>query len=207
MNMKGKLRVLSTAFLFSMLLSGCSSTTAQGAAEGAATGAVAGAVGGMMTALIFGGDVAEAGARGAVWGGSTGAVAGGIAGSQRNQAEIAQEQARRDAEIEKFRKEIGDDAFNGVVALAECKHDVAIANARVAAGSRNSDYALAGVWVEALTEADRQNDVEARALYPTIVKYDRKVKTDADAEARLRAALQKLGDIRAEHELPVVCPT
>ena len=205
--MKSKLYVLSIAVLFSMLLAGCSSTTAKGAADGAASGAVAGALGGMMTALVFGGDVAEAGARGAVWGGTTGAVAGGIAGSQRNQANIAQEQARRDAEVEKFRKEIGNDAFNGIVALAECKHDIAIANAREAAGSRNSDYALAGVWVEALTEADRQNEVEARALYPTIVKYDREVKSDADADARVRAALQELGNIRAEYKLPVVCPT
>ena len=66
------------------LTSGCASDSyaAKGAAEGATTGAVAGAVGGMVTALIFGGNVIEAGARGAVYSGTTGAVVGGMSGSK-----------------------------------------------------------------------------------------------------------------------------
>ena len=48
---------------FAMLNSGCAkdSYAAKGAAEGAQTGAIAGAVGGMVTAMIFGGNVLEAG--------------------------------------------------------------------------------------------------------------------------------------------------
>lgn len=205
-------RGLSTVISFTLLVGsvavfpGCSANTAKGAAQGATGGAVAGALGGMVSALVFGGDVAEAGARGAVWGGTTGAVAGGISGAQADKAIAAQEQARRDAEMARIRQEVGDDAFNGIIALAECKHDVAIANANVAANSRNKDYALAGVWVAALSEADRQHDAEARALYPTIVAHDREVKDEAEAEALLREALQELGDIRVEYKLPAVCP-
>jgi len=189
--------------------SGCASDSyaAKGAAEGATTGAVAGAVGGMVTALIFGGNVAEAGARGAVYGGTTGAVVGGMSGSKADQAVAAQKKAEREAELEQLRSQIGADAFNGVVALAECKHEVAIANAREATKSNNSDYALAGVWVEALTEADRQHEPEAHALLPDIVARDRDIKTEADAETRMREALQELGDIRVEYDLPAVCAT
>jgi len=191
------------------LTSGCTSDSyaAKGAAEGATTGAVAGAVGGMVTALIFGGNVIEAGARGAVYSGTTGAVVGGMSGSKADKAVAAQKQAEREAELKKMKNEIGTDAFNGFVALAECKYGIAIANAREAAKSKKSDFALAGIWVEALTEADRKRDAEARALLPEIVKRDRKIKDEAVAEARMREALQELGEIRVEYDLPAVCST
>ncbi len=71
-----------------------------------------------------------------------------------------------------MRDKIGPDAYNGLVALAECKHDIAIANAREAAKSGNKDFALAGTWVEVLTEADRQRDAQAQSLFPEIVTRD-----------------------------------
>lgn len=186
---------------------GCASGSyaARGATEGATTGAVAGAVGGMVTALVFGGNVAEAGARGAVYGGTSGAVVGGMAGSKADQAAAEQKRAQREAELAKLKKRIGSDAYNGVAALAECKHGVAIANAREAVKSGNSDYALAGVWVEVLTEADRRQDAQAQALFPEIVRRDREMKSNADVEARMHEALQELGNIRREYELPEVC--
>jgi hypothetical protein len=189
------------------MTAGCASDSyaSKGAAEGATTGAVAGAVGGMVVALVFGGDVAEAGARGAVYGGTTGAVVGGMAGSKADKAAAEQQRAQRDAELAQFKKRIGPDAFNGVAALAECKHEVAIANAREAAKSSNSEYALAGIWVEVLTEADRQHETKAHALFPVIVARDREIHTDAEAEARMQEALQELGAIRAEYDLPEAC--
>ncbi|MDH3510933.1 MAG: hypothetical protein OER85_08790 [Gammaproteobacteria bacterium] len=193
--------------LSSALTSGCASDSyaAKGAGEGAATGAVAGAVGGMVSALVFGGDVAEAGARGAVYGGTTGAVVGGIAGSKADKAVAEQERAQRDAELAELKNQIGTDAFNGVVALADCKHDLAIANAREAVKSGNSNYALAGVWVETLTEADRQREPQARALFPEIVRRDRDIKSEADAEAQMNTSLRELGNIRVEYGMAAVC--
>ncbi len=189
-------------------ITGCASGSyaAKGATQGATTGAMAGAVGGMISALVFGGDVVEAGARGAVYGGATGAVAGGVSGSNVDKQVAAQEQAKRDAEVAQFRKEVGADAFNGVVALAECKHEIAIANAEEAAKSKNSDYALAGLWVVALTQADRQREQEARALFPDIIARDGEVDTEADAEKLVHEALQELGEIRVEYGQPASCP-
>ena len=181
------------------------SHAAKGAGKGATTGALAGAVGGMATALIFGGNVGEAAARGAVYGGASGAVVGGMAGADVDKQVAAQEQAERDKEIAKFRDEIGADAFNGFVALAECKHDIAIANAREARKSRNRDYSLAGLWIEVLTEADRKNPDAASELFPELVSSDKEIKTVSDAESRTTNALQQLGEIRVEYDLPKDC--
>ena len=189
------------------LVSGCASDSyaAKGAGEGAATGALAGAVGGMATALIFGGDVGEAAARGAVYGGASGAVVGGVAGSKADDRAAAQKSADQDRELAKFKEEIGTDAFNGFVALAECKYEVALANAREAQRSNNRDFALAGVWVEALTEADRNNQEAASALFPELVSRDRDIADEASAADRLTITLDKLGDVRADHDLPTKC--
>jgi hypothetical protein len=198
---------IAVIILGSVVLSGCAtdSYAAKGAGKGAASGALAGAVGGMASALIFGGDVGEAAARGAVYGGATGAVAGGLSGAQVDKQVAAQKQAAQEAEIQKFRQEIGDDAFNGFVALTDCKHDIAIVNAREAAKNSKRDFALSGLWVEALTEADRNNMEAARAMLPAIVEKDRKLKTTEDAQGQLDWATGRLREVREEYGQPGTC--
>lgn len=192
-----------------VLVSGCAKDTyaAKGAAEGAKTGAIAGAVGGMVTAMIFGGNVVDAGARAAVFGASSGAVVGAMAGSSVDKQATASPQPPADPEnqLAQMRDELGVDAYNGIVALSDCKHDVAIANAREAGKSGNPEYELAGLWIEALAEADRQQEPAARALYPEIVTRDKQLSSTSEAEARLREGLRELGDIRTSFGMPAVC--
>lgn len=188
-----------------VVAAGCGANTQRGAAEGAATGAMAGAVGGMFTALVFGGNVAEADARGAAYDGSSGAVVGAMAGSNADQAEADKKKVQREAELKKLRDEIGADAYNGLVALSDCKHRIALVNAREAAKSGNRNYSLAGIWVQALTEADRQNDAEARALFSKLVSRDKQVGSDAEAQERLGVLLTKLRQIRLEYYKPASC--
>ena len=187
--------------------SGCASDSyaAQGAAKGAGTGAMAGAVGAAATALIFGGNVGEAAARGAVYGGASGAVVGGISGAEADKRVAEQKRAEQERRVQEFRDEIGPDAFNGFVALAECKHEVALANAREAQKSKNRDFALAGLWVEVLTEADRKQTDAAAALLPDIVDKDREIGDTAVAQARLDEALGEIGEIRTQYDLPASC--
>lgn len=182
-------------------LTACSTHSAKRAGEGAAMGAVAGAAGGMVSALIFGGNVGEAAARGAVWGGTTGAVAGGISGAQQDQMKKAQQ----DKAIEKLKADLGDDAFNGLVALTECKHEVALGYARTVARSENKDHALAGLWIEILTYADSRQEDKARALYPDLISNDTEIRSESQAEETMRKALQRLMDIREEYNLPKTC--
>ncbi len=182
-------------------MTACSSHSGKMAGQGAATGAAAGAVGGLVSALVFGGDPVDAAARGAVYGGTTGAVAGAVAGSRADQAE----KQKRDAQLEKLKKDIGEDAYNGLEALADCKHEVALGYARTAAKSDNKDYALAGLWLEVLAYGDNRQEEKARVLFPDLVAKDAKISSEAQAEETMRKALQSLMDIRAEYNLPKVC--
>ncbi len=188
-------------------LGGCASDSqaAKGATEGAGTGALAGAVSGMVGALVFGGDVGDAAVRGAVYGGTAGAVAGGVSGSKRDKAIAEQQASENEKNLSQLRREIGDDAFNGVVALAECKYEVAAANAKLARQSSNRDHALAGLWVDVLSSADQRREAEARALFPELIRLDRDIDSDTDAEASMREGLQALMDVRSDHGLPRVC--
>jgi len=171
------------------------------AGEGAAMGAVAGGVGGLVSGLVFGGDPLERMAQGAVYGASTGAAVGAMSGSR---VDKAQEEQRGKA-IENLKANLGEDAFNGLVALAQCKHEVALANARTAAKLDQQNYALAGLWIEVLAYADSREEDKARALFPDIVTKDPKISSEAQAEETMRKSLQRLMDVRAEYNLPRTC--
>jgi len=189
-------------FGFILIVSACSGQSGQRAAQGGTMGAVAGAAGGMVSALIFGGNVGEAAARSAVWAGTTGAVSGAIVGSQEDQAKKKQQATA----AEKLKAKLGEDAFEGLTALARCKHGVAAEYAKTAKKSNRQEYALAGLWLEILILADRQEEGQARALFPTVIKQDPEVASEARAEERMRNALAGLMKIRAEHNLPKTCP-
>jgi hypothetical protein len=200
--------ILLSALSASLAVSGgCASDSyaTQGATKGAGTGAMAGAVGAAATALIFGGNIGEAAARGAVYGGASGAVVGGVSGAEADRRVAEQERAEYERRVAEFREEIGTDAFNGFVALAECKYEIAIANAREAQDSRNSDFSLAGYWVEALVEAERGDLVASSELLPTLVERDRDLANIDAASARLAEALSQLGNIREQNDLPRTC--
>ncbi len=195
-------RIAMAGMLFLMAFPACSQQSMQRAGQGAATGAAVGAVGGMVTALVFGGNVGEAAARGAVYGGSTGAAAGAMSGAM---ADSHQKKAQKAAEMEALRKRLGDDAFNGLAALVECKHEVAQGYGRTAAKSSNPDFALAGLWLQILAYADGRQTDQAQALFPELIDKDEDVASQSQAENEVQSALQKLGEIRKEHKLPEKC--
>jgi hypothetical protein len=181
----------------------CGSQTGKRATQGAAGGAIAGAAGGVVSALIFGGDVGDAAARGAAWGASTGAVSGAIAGSQEDRALKKRQQ---DDAVKKLKKALGDDAYDGLMALVQCKHPVAMGYAETAQNSRNTDYVLAGLWLEVIALADKGAPDQAQAMLPAIVKADPEVSVQSEAETRMQKALQGLTSIRKQHNLPQTCP-
>jgi outer membrane lipoprotein SlyB len=180
----------------------CSQQTARQAGQAGATGAVVGAVGGLVTGLVFGGNAAEAMARGAVYGGSTGAAAGAMAGAMAE----SNRKASQTEELKALRARLGEDAYQGLEALVQCKHDVAQAYGRTAAGSPNKNYALAGLWLQAIAFADGGEEDKARDLYPELIAGDDRIADNAQAENKMRGALQKLMDIREQYKLDRVCP-
>jgi len=183
--------------------SGGGTTSGQLAGQGAGHGAAAGAVGGLLTAVIFGGDPVAAAARGAVWGASTGAVAGAIQGSRIDKQRAAQQEQQQLAQL---RAEIGNDAYEGLAALVDCKHDVALGYSRQAAKARNRDHALAGLWLEALSYADRGDRQQASALLPRIAKAAPNISDGQQAATVLDETKQSLGEIRVHYGLAKQCP-
>ena len=198
---------LTTLILFSLWLAACSANTVKGAGEGALLGGAAGAVGGMFTAAIFGGDIGDAAARGAAWGAGTGAVTGAMHGAQQDAAEerraLAEQQSRQQAALAQIKGEIGEDAFAGLAALTEGKHEVALAYARTAARDSNRDYAIAGNWLEALTYEDSHRSSEAADMIPGLVAMDPEVAHESEARQILSELETQLNEIRAEFGLPV----
>jgi len=187
----------------SLQMTGCASDsyTAKGAKKGAARGALAGAVGGLVSGLVFGGDPVERAAQGAVYGGTTGAVVGAISGSEADK----RVQQQREASLAKLRQNIGDDAFEGLAALAKCQHDASLRQAAKAQQSENPNFVLAGLWLEVLSYADRREEERARSLFATIVEKDWDIKNKSQVEATMRKTLNDLMDIRQEYKLPRVC--
>lgn len=197
-------------FLSAVLL--CTACTATGrgrAVEGAAIGAAAGAVGGLVTAAIFGGDAGRAAARGAAWGASTGAVSGAITGDMEENARVQQQEMaarQRDAaEIERLRREIGDDNLAGLEALTHCKYPVALAYAQTAGQSSNRDFALASDWLQALVYADQGDRKKTEALYPKLLSSHDEIHAAAQVDSTLSDLLRGLRDIRARYGLPTTC--
>jgi hypothetical protein len=196
-----RITALLPALLLSLFLSACGEYATKGAGTGATTGAASGAVGGLVSALVFGGDPVEAAARGAVYGGAVGATAGAIGGAQVDK-KVAQE---RQASEEAIRNNIGDDAFKGLQALADCDHDVSLKQAGLARQSDNPNFSLAGLWLEVLSYADQGNEAEARKLFPEVVKTDWDIKSEAQAETTMQDTLIKLMDIREQYNMPRAC--
>jgi hypothetical protein len=119
----------------------------------------------------------------------------------------AQQQAQQDVDLEQLKREIGEDAYSGLEALTDCKHEVALAYGRTAARSKSPDHALAGLWLQVLTEADRRQEPQARALFPEIIAADSDIESEAEAETATRETARGLMDIRAEDGLQRVCST
>jgi hypothetical protein len=120
-------------------------------------------------------------------------------------AESSQKKAEQASKLEALKKKLGDDAFEGLSALVNCKHEIALGYGRTAATSDNPDYALAGLWLQALAYADGRQNAQASALLPDLVAKDGKLSSESQAESKLQTARQKLMDIRRAHNLPSVC--
>jgi len=195
-----KLKLL-LVLLLGLQLSGCGEYAAKGAGTGATTGAVSGAVGGLVSALVFGGDAGEAMARGAVYGGAVGATAGAMGGAQVDSKIKEQRQAAADA----IRAKIGDDAFEGLKALATCDYDTSLKQASLAQKSDNPNFSLSGLWLEVLSYADQGDDARTRSLFPDVVEKDWDINSEAEAEATTEKTLNQLMDIREQYSLPRTC--
>lgn len=103
------------------------------------------------------------------------------------------------SETDQLEASLGKKAFHSLEALTHCKHDAAFTYAREASASSNPDYELAGLWLEALTEADRKNWFEAKAYFPKIRNKDQDIQSQADFDAALNKAAKEISSARQEY--------
>ncbi len=190
--------------LVSTLSASCAGA-GEGAVKGAGAGALAGAASGLVNSLIWGGDPGYHMARGATAGATIGAIGGAVEGSARARDKAGREAAKTQREMDQLQRDIGKDAFNAAEAMAECRHSAAIANADVAIQSRNSNHALAGLWIKTLTYADQGNESAARDLFPEIIRWDRDIQSTEQVDETVLEALGELKALRSEFHLPQSC--
>jgi len=198
------MRFIAIGLSLCALLAACTSNQTRGAAQGAGAGAIAGAAGAMVTALVFGGDVGEAAARGAVYGGTVGAVGGAMAGTSQDKREAEARKREEQKTLDALRKKIGDDAFDGAAQLVQCKHEVALAYGKTAARSANTEYAQAGLWVQALTLDDQGDADGTNAVISTMIANGYEDSMDS-ATQELTATRSQLAEIRSYYGLPKSC--
>ena len=109
------------------------------------------------------------------------------------------------ANEDQLTKALGEKAVRSVKALTHCKHDVAFTYAREASASHDPDYELAGLWLEALTEADRKNWFEAKAYFPKIKNRDQDINSQSDFDVALNKASKEISSARQEYESTKSC--
>jgi len=62
----------------------------------------------------------------------------------------------------------------------------------------NSNHALAGLWVQALSFEDTGDDDALRAIIPEVIRWDREINDQSVFD-------RELINIRAEYTLPLSC--
>jgi hypothetical protein len=126
-------------------------------------------------------------------------------GAQKAEYNREAERRRVDAEVEKLRRAIGDDAYKGLEAMARCKHTVAIAYAEAAQADDNYEYALAGYWLEVMSVAETDGEKKAEAMLPELVELDNKLSSVSQARILLVETINDLEDIREENGTSRTC--
>jgi hypothetical protein len=168
--------------------------SSQGAKQGATSGAVGGAVGGLVSSLIFGGDPLGGAAAGAAVGAASGAAVGATTG-----ARVDKQQNQR------YIDEFGKDNYNGFLALAGCDYDKALVLAARGQQNPTHNYALSGLWLEAITYADQNNYAKAATLYPMLEQNDPELLDRSDTERKLKDAVRRLRTLRTDQNQPPQC--
>lgn len=153
-------------------------SAAQDEKQGAEQDAAVVAVGAVITALVFG-DPADDAA-----------------------TESGTESA---SQMDQLRESLGEKSLKSLQYLTDCDHSQSFNYARQASASGNSDYALSGLWLEALTEADRKNWFEAKAYFPKIRSRDQDIHSQADYDAALTKALKEIAGARQEYGPASAC--
>lgn len=176
----------------SLALAACSNSRMAGqrAGEGAATGAATGAVWGAISG-VFRGDVLERTVEGAAIGAGVGATAGAMRGSS------------EDAEL---KRTLGPDGYRAAMALVDCRHDQAYADAAIGQASDDAEYSLIAHWIEAVIAEDEDNRERTDEVAARLVDLDDTMRNTEDVRVEIRLLERELHDLRRRLGRRATCP-
>ena len=188
--------VVATAMITTLGCGGSSKQTTSTTPQAIDTGKAAGI--GALLGLALGRSVWDV-AGGAALGAAGGMIANEVVRSQHEKEQRQADSARAETTAreahklnseerqakQKFIDAVGEDNWNGYIALVGCDHDRAHALAQVGRTSRNQDYRITSWWLEAMVAVDERDTARADELFGTLVKLDPDI--DTVQQARLAA--------------------
>jgi hypothetical protein len=93
---------------------------------------------------------------------------------------------------------IGEDNWNGLIALTDCQHQRAHLLAQAGATVDNEEHRLASLWLEAMIVVDQKKLDEAAAFYEQLAARDPEVDTAQQASIEIDKAILDIRELRRE---------
>jgi hypothetical protein len=120
------------------------------------------------------------------------------------EAQEAQAEGASDTEIEaEWIEAIGEDNWNGLIALVDCQHQRAHLLAQAGSTMDNEEFRLASIWLEAMIVVDQKRMDEAQGFFEQIADRDPEIDTVQQASIEVDKAILDVRDYRREEG--IVC--
>jgi len=110
--------------------------------------------------------------------------------------ELHQNQHKQETEEEKYRREYGNESVDAVIALLDNDYERAIALARAGETSKDANYRLSAMYVQAIIAADMNNLEEANKAYEKLVTFDPEVADVEQAKEETKILVEELNNLR-----------
>jgi hypothetical protein len=115
------------------------------------------------------------------------------------EAQEAQAAGKSDTEVEaEWVEAVGEDNWNGLLALVECQHQRAHLLAQAGATLDNEEYRLASLWLEAMILVDQKNQDGAAPYFERLAAGDPEIDTAQQASIEVDKAILDIRDYRRE---------
>jgi len=115
------------------------------------------------------------------------------------EAQEAQASSGDEAAIEaEWIEAIGEDNWNGLIALTDCQYQRAHLLAQAGATVDNEEHRLASLWLEAMIVIDQRKQDEAAAYYEQIADRDPEIDTVQQASIEVDRAILDVRNYRRE---------
>ena len=93
---------------------------------------------------------------------------------------------------------IGEDNWNGLIALTDCQHKRAHLLAQAGATVDNEEHRLASLWLEAMIVVDQKKTDEASVYFEKLAARDPEIDTTQQASIEVDKAILDIRGVRRD---------